>query len=971
MTSGQRHTLMSDYAVTTRKKLIEVALPLDPINKESLRRKQKAPKGWPTSFHKWWAQRPLAAARAVIFSQLVDDPSARPEDFPSLAEQDIERRRLFELLEQLVKWDNSENVEVLRAVRREIKDSWRRTCVDNRDHPEAARLFDPDRMPRFLDPFAGGGSLPLSAQWLGLESLAADLNPVAVVINKGVLEIPALFAGQRPVNPSGTGQLEHGGTWTGARGLAEDVRHYGARMKEIAATRIGDLYPAVEITSEVATGREDLSPYVGHKFDVVAWLWTRTVASPNPAFAGVEVPLAASFLLSSKKGRECYVEPIVSRERYRFEVRVGRPSGLADVRRGTKQGRGANFRCLMSGTTIEPDYVYARAEAGELGTRLLAVVADGPQRRVYLSPTPELEEIASRAAPTWAPSVAMPENPRWFSPPLYGLKTYGDLFTPRQLVGLTTFADLVQEMREEVEQDAREAGLHDDGMRLAEGGTGATAYADAISVYLACVVDRMAYYGSSITTWLPKDNALRDCMPRQALAMAWDFAEGNPFGKSSGDVLTCTGAVANFLDNATPSAEGIAMQADAQSGLSQDDHLIISTDPPYYDNIGYADLSDYFYVWLRRSIAGVFPRLFATVAVPKAEELVAIPHRHGGKAEAERFFLDGMTEAARSLARQAHPAYPITIYYAYKQSSRTSEGGSVSTGWETFLDALHGAGLSIAGTWPLRTEGAGRMLASGTNALASSIVLSCRPLPQDAPTTTRGAFLSELQEELPQAVQRMREGNIAPVDLAQASIGPGMRIFTSYAKVLTAAGESLTMGDALALISETLDEVLAAEEGDYGSSTRWALAWFEQMGFEEGEFGVAQVLSRAKNTSIQSLERDNIVHARGGAVILVRPSAYPDTWDSAKRPDASSWEVLHQLIRVLEAEGEVATAFLVAKLGDKAERARQLAYRLYSICERKKRSQEAMSYNGLVQSWPEIQRLTGDVDTEPAQGALY
>ena len=628
------------------KKLIEVALPLKAINKEALHRKQKAPKGWPTSFHKWWAQRPLAAARAVIFAQMVDDPSANPDLFRTEKAQDEERQRLFRIIEDLVQWENTNNEKVLQTARDEIWQSWRRACAQYADHPMAKQLFDRCRLPPFCDPFAGSGSLPLSAQWLGLETYAGDLNPVAVLINKAVIEIPSKFAGKSPVNPeSRKNKNLFAREWPGARGLAEDVSYYGQWMRNEAEKRIGYLYPKVEVTAEIANGRPDLKPYVGKSLIVIAWLWARTVKSPNPAFAHVHVPLASTFILSTKAGREAYVEPVIEANGYRFTVKMGKPKDAERVKNGTKLSRGANFECLMSSTPIASEHIYSEANAGRMGARLMAIVAESDRGRVYLPPTPEHEAVACKAKPEWKPDVAMPENPRWFSPPLYGLKTYGDLFTPRQLVALTTFSDLVGEAREYVRRDAVAAGLSDDNTPLHHRGTGAMAYADAMCIYLACVLDRMVYYGSSLTSWLPKDNALRDCMPRQALAMIWDFAEGNPLGKSSGDALTCSNSVSNYLEVATPFANAFAIQCDAQTAFVEGKSFVFSTDPPYYDNIGYADLSDFFYVWLRRSLKPVLPDLFATLAVPKAQELVATPYRHGGKEKAEAFFLDGMTHA--------------------------------------------------------------------------------------------------------------------------------------------------------------------------------------------------------------------------------------------------------------------------------------------------------------------------------------
>lgn len=958
--------------MTTKKKLIEVALPLEAINKESLRRKQKAPKGWPTSFHKWWAQRPLAAARAVIFAQMVDDPSSNPDLFPTERKQEKERERLFQIIEDLVQWDNTHNQKVLEAARDEIWQSWRRACAQFADHPAAKTLFDRTKLPAFCDPFAGSGSIPLSAQWLGLETFASDLNPVAVLINKALVEIPHVFAGRSPVNPTIRAQAASDGSWRGATGLAEDVRHYGLWIRDEAEKRIGDLYPKVKITAEMAKGRPDLKPSVGQTLTVIASLWARTVRSPNPAFAQVEVPLASNFMLSTKVGREVYVEPVIEDDDYRFAVRVGTPKDTAAIKKGTKLSRGANFRCVMSETPIAGDYIMSEGRAGRIGARLMALVADSERGRVFLSPTPEQEAVALNASPDWKPDVEFFQQALGFRVGNYGMTKWCDLFTARQLVALTTFSDLLQLARERIKRDAVAAGMTNDARRLYDGGDGADAYADAVSVYLACVVDRMAYYGSTLVGWLPKDSALGPSMPRQVVSMTWDFVEANPLGKSSGDVITCSNAVASFLEVATPASRAHVVQADAQSGLEHANGFVISTDPPYYDNVGYADLSDFFYVWLRSSLRSVFPDLFATLVVPKAEELVATPARHGGVKEAERFFLDGMTLAMHRLAEQGHPGFPITIYYAFKQTEDDAENNTASTGWETFLAAVIAAGFAISGTWPLRTEGEGRMRGRDSNALASSIVLVCRPRTADARTATRREFVAALKRELPEALRHLQAGNIAPVDLAQAAIGPGMAIYTRYSKVIDAEGNALTVREALALINQTLDEALAEQEGDFDADSRWALAWFEQHGFSDGEFGVANVLAQAKNTGMNGLVTAGIIESKRGTVRLLKPKELPEDWDPAADARLTHWETVHQLIRALESGGEGAAGALVTKLGAKAETARELAYRLYTVCERKKRAPEALAYNGLVQSWPEIVRLAREGGKPRAeQGGLF
>lgn len=940
-----------------RKKLIEVALPLEAINKAAAREKSIR-HGHPSTLHLWWARRPLAAARAVIFAQMVDDPSSLPELFPTEEAQQKERERLFRIIEKLVQWENTTNDAVLEEAREEIRKSWHRTCEDNKDHPRAKELFDPDKLPAFHDPFAGGGALPLEAQRLGLEAYASDLNPVAVLINKAMIEIPPRFAGLPPVNPKARAdQRLFSREWKGAQGLAEDVRYYGEWMRNEAEKRIGHLYPKIEVTAEMAKDRPDLEPYVGKQLRVIAWIWARTVKSPNPAFAHVEVPLASTFMLSTKKGKEAYVEPLIERDAYRFTVKVGKPEDPERAKRGTKLSRGANFECLMSGTPITGDYIKAEGKAGRMGARLMAIVAEGERSRVYLAPTPEHEAAARHAMPEWKPETPLAPDPRALWTPPYGLTTYGDLFTPRQLVALTTFSDLVGEAMQQVRRDALAAGLPDDPTPLRDGGNSAAAYAEAVGVLLGCGIGRASDYWTANATWEPSGGFVAHAFTRQAIPMVWDFAESNPGSQASGNwESTCIEWVARAVEMFSAAAGGASSMVDAQTQTISADK-IISTDPPYYDNIGYADLADFFYVWMRRSLRSIFPELFATLAVPKAEELVATPYRHGSKEKAEAFFLEGMTNAMRRLVEQAHPAFPVTIYYAFKQAESKTDSGTASTGWETFLDAVIRAGFGISGTWPLRTERGARANGIGTNALASSIVLVCRKRPVDAPTGTRREFIAALRDELPTALRNLQQGNIAPVDLAQAAIGPGMAVYTRYARVLDAEGKPVGVREALALINQVLDETLAEQEGDFDADTRFAIAWFEQHGFEEGEFGVAETLSKAKNTSLDGLEMAGILRKGRGKVRLLEPSELPEDWDPATDKRFTVWEAVHHLIRAHEVSGENGAAELVAKLGSTAETARELAYRLYTVCERKKRAAEALQYNALVQSFPEITRL--------------
>lgn len=951
--------------MANKKKLIEVALPLKAINEASVKEKGNPfLKGHPRNLHQWWARRPLATARAVILAQMVDDPSAHPEKFSTEEIQEEERQRIFRLIEKLVLWENSTNEKVLSQAKEEIWKSWKVTCEEKEDHPQAMELFNPNKLPSFYDPFAGGGAIPLEAKRLGLESYASDLNPVAVLINKSMIEIPPKFAGLPPVNPDARKQKGiTSKSWEGSQGLAKDLIYYSKWMRDEAEKRIGHLYPKVEITKEMAEERNDLKPYVGRKLAVTAWLWARTVKSTNPAFAYVDVPLVSTFILSNKKGKEAYVEPVIEGNNYRFTVKIGEPKDAEAAKNGTKLARRANFKCLMSETPLKPDYIKAEGMAGRMGVRMMAIIAEGERGHVYLPPTHEMEEIALQAQPTWEPNVEISPDRRSMFTPLYGLTHFNHLFTPRQLVALTTFSDLVQEVREKVKQDSLAAGISNDDISLNDGGTGVQAYADSISVLTALSLDKLVDYNNTICTWNPTNQNVSHLFTKQAIPMSWDFSEISPLvGGLSFDCLA--EGVSRSISLLPSNQVGTAFQQDCANFKCGCSSPIISTDPPYYDNIGYADLSDFFYAWLRRSLKPVFPELFATLAVPKTEELVATPYRHSSKEEAEKFFLEGMRKAMHRLAEQAHPEFPITIYYAFKQSEKKNEG-IASTGWETFLEAVIQAGFVLTGTWPVRTEREARSIGIGTNALASSIILVCRKHDLNALTATRREFLTALKTELPAALKRLQHSNIAPVDLAQAAIGPGMAIYTRYSKVLDAEGKALSVHEALKLINQILDEVLVEQVGDFDADSRWALVWFDEQGFDEGLFGKAEQLSKAKNTSVSGMVEAGILTSKGGKVRLLKPEELPEDWDPENDERLTVWEMVHHLIRVLEVGGEKAAAKMVTKLGSKANDARELAYLLYTLCEHKKRAQEALAYNALVQSWPEIMRLSREEKTLP------
>lgn len=952
---------MTTPKIIAPKKLIEVALPLDEINKAAAREKSIR-HGHPSTLHLWWARRPLAAARAVLFAQLVNDPSWKYSD-EELKKPAIKgaitkkRNELFRLITQLVQWESTTNEQVLERARAEIRASWRETCEANKDHPEAATLFNPARLPEFHDPFAGGGAIPLEAQRLGLVAHGTDLNPVAVLINKAMIEIPPKFAGRPPVGPvpGAEKQIKAKGTedWSGARGLAEDVRRYGRWLRDEAEKRVGHLYPRVRITPVMAKARKDLKPYEGRELTVIAWIWARTVASPNPAANGRQAPLTTSFYLSTKPDKLTWIDAHGGALGPTFTVRTGPSENDERLRAGTRGGKAQDFICLYTGAPITREYVRDEGKAGRLGSVLMAMALEGDRGRVYLSPSdapvPEPSETERAAAHEarrtflsgTTPSRAMITGGVCSA---YGLSTWGSLFSDRQLVVLQTFAALLDEVRQRVARDAATAGVP-----MAE------EYGRAIATYLAFALSRSVDRGSSLCSWdsSPKMEALRNTFGRQALPMVWDFAEGNPFSSSSGSWENNVDWVALAVERFPALSAGASEQADAQSvNVSA---RVISSDPPYYDNISYAELSDFFYVWLRRSLPWERSSALGTLLTPKAEELVVAPHRHGGSEAAEAFFLDGMTRVMHGLAERGERTSPVTIYYAFKQAE-TSGDETASSGWEIFLEAIQRAGFSVVGTWPMRTELGNRMVGSGANALASSIVLVCRARAPDAATVARKEFLRELDRTLPSAIGEMTAdpiASIAPVDLAQACIGPGMAIFSKYQAVLEADGAPMSVHNALVHINKAVDEFFAHAEGDLDADSRFCIGWFEQYGFDAGAFGEADVLARAKGTSVDGVKEAGVVEAGKGKVRLFKIKELPKDWDPTKDTRIPTWEALHHMCRALgESEGDAGA--LLAKMPEKQEPIRLLAYRLYTLCERKGWAEHARAYNELITSWPAI-----------------
>jgi putative DNA methylase len=938
-----------------RKKLIEVALPLPEINDASAYDKMPGIGPHPKGIHHWWARLPLPTARAVLFASVVDDPSEHPEKWPTEAEQNTERERLFDILRRMMQKKLHEHPEVYAEAREEML------------------KYCDGQLPAVFDPFAGGGSIPLEANRLGFEAHAGDLNPVAVLLNKCNLELAPRWVGHPPINPEDRDKMFNGTeTWPGTHGLAADVRYYGRIIQERALAKIGHLYPKVQLPKE----------YGGGEANVIAWIWARTVISPNPAAKGKHVPLISTYWLSSKNNL-AWLEPVVDKEKcnYHFEVRTGTPKDRKSISAGTKLGRGAKFKCLITNEPMSDKYIKGEAKAGRIGFCLIAIVAETKYGKCYLT----TDNVFSNTFTTSPPfddgiNEKLANDPRNIWCVGYGLECFNQLFTPRQLTAMITLSDLVKEITEDIKRDASFINLSIED---------ADEYAKTITTFLALVIDRCSDFNNSLCRWKPSGQQSIQLFARQAIPMVWDFVEPNIMGMKA----VCWNTAVNICSDAMTTISNYskvlssASQIDASVSANGLKNLIISTDPPYYDNISYAALSDFFYVWLRRTIGSLYPKLFSTMLVPKISELTASPERfNGNKNMAKEHFESGFRRAFSALREKMDPKFPLTVYYAFKQSDEETgvedneikdEINSVidlTTGWETLLEALISSGFQITATWPVRASQTWRMRAMGSNALASYIVLACRPILVDAPQTSSIRFRQELKRTLPEALRHLQQGNIAPVDFAQAAIGPGMAIYSRYSKILESNGKPLTVRAALGIINQTLTEVLSEQEDEFDNDTRWALTWFEQHGFSEGDYGEAELLSKAKVTSVPGLQQAGIISSKSGKVRLLRPEELPKDWDPVKDQRKTVWEMTHHLLRVYhyEKKGDSVTAGLLSKLGSEGEITRDLAYRLFNLCEKKGFSQEAQGYNALVLGWPEIAKFAREQQNTPSrQGELF
>ncbi len=960
-------------SVKSPKKLIEVAMPLDDINLHSAKEKSVR-HGHPSNLHRWWARRPLAAARAVIFAQMVIDPSETVQGDRRLRETKLkiqnEREQLFNIIRDLVKWENTHNTELIEKARKIILNSWIHICELNKGDP----LFDPDKLPEFHDPFAGGGGMPLEAQRLGLVSNATDLNPVAVLINKAMIEIPPLFSGVKPIGPIPSSQKQSKllNSWDGPRGLAEDVWRYGNLLRSKAAEKLDRYYAPILIDEEIVRSRHDLQGYLGQRLNVVSWVWARSVKSPSPAYSNVEVPLAKSFVLSRKKGKETYLNVDINGSDYSFNIVRGPISEAA--KSGTKLARGANFRCILSGSPIDAKYIKSESKNGRMSHVLMAVVLEGKRERVYLSANDINQSVPDQFGAQWEPNLTISGSTQYVGVAPYGLSSFSELFSPRQLNSLNTICDLITDIREQIIEDGKNIGRPDDNIGLENGGKLLTAYADAICIYLALCVSKLSDSLNTLCPWEPVAECSRQLFNRQAISMAWEYGEGNVLGTSSGSFLANLKVMVNFFGSLPSTSSIPSGHVENKDATTQDtsQYKVVSTDPPYFDNVPYADISDFFYVWLRRSLKDLIPSLFSTMATPKSNELVAFAYRHKNKDAASEFFMDGMTRAMQNLAEKSHPAYPVTIYYAFKQSE-TDKLGTSSTGWEAFLEAVVRAGFEITGTWPMRTE-LNAALKTNLNTLASSIILVCRKR-RTSKSVSRREFQRELNNEMPTALEEMIGGQnglspISPVDLAQSAIGPGMAIYSSYEEVINQDGTKLSVHDALILINRAINEYLNPDSGNFDNDTLFCDDWFGQYGWSQGLYGDAELLALAKGSSVDGVREAGVIESGSGKVRLLKWSEYPADWDPKADTRTPVWEACHHMIRALNQQGEAEAGALLARMPERGENIRQLAYHLYTLCERKKWAEDARAYNELIGSWHAIVAASHEVGHRGTQPEL-
>ena len=930
-----------------RKKLIEVNIPLQAINDESTREKSIR-HGHPSTLHLYWARRPLAACRAVIFASMVDDPSECKDEFRTEPEQNAERNRLHNIIKRLVIWKTCNDENLLAEARYEIAYSAARNNGENlnvfrakfKNDPKAVLHYLRDHCPAVYDPFCGGGSIPLEAQRLVLCARGSDLNPLSALLNKAMIELPPKFHNRKPVNPdadpigmfTGTGRNRTRAPWKGTAGLANDIRYYGAWMREEAYKRIGHLYPKAQLPD-------------GTSATVIGWLWARTIPCINPV-CGLQMPLMKTFQLSTKEGNQHWTKPVVDRKTNVISWIVQKHiDGVP--KRGTVGRSGAY--CFACGASIKLPYVREQAKAGKMEKTMTGVIAEGYQRRLYISPTDEHIKASLLAEPTWRPRGKIPEKALGISLQNYGFDHWHQLYTERQLTALTTFSDLLREVHHAI---------------IVDGGD--NLYASTVCTYLTFVIGRIADSGCMFATWSSTWHKICHAFSLPALPMVWDFAEANLFSSSTRNWLSQVEWVAKVVERFPAEVNnGKSYQADASTTVHAMDAPAIITDPPYYDNIGYADLSDFFYIWLRPLLRDTYPELFGSMMTPKDEEIIASPRFEDTAQRFEKL----LSKTLLRIQKYCSGEFPTSIFYAYKQQ-KEEQDGNTSTGWETMLTAVVSAGFQIVSTWPMRTELANRHRGIGSNALASSILLVCRPRQEDAPIIERNDFLQELKKVMPPALDRLtRIANIRPVDLAQAAIGPGMEVYSRYSKVTRISGEIVPIREVLKEINREITNYHEKETGELDPESQFCLTWLKQHGYMEGNFGDADVLSKAKDVDIDTMH-DKVLLKDPGKVRLLRSEEYAERENSE---NMTAWEGCLRMVWHLsgvEKSGGISGCTAVARAMPDYESAKRLARVLYAYYETRGDAESAARYNNLVTQWQYISQSMGTPEQMEMETAL-
>lgn len=912
-------------------KLIERIIPIEAINANAEYEKKPGVGPHPRSLHLWWAKRPHAAARAIIFCQLVDDPSSSPELFPTIDDQNKERERLMEIAAKLSDWKLSFDDDVMKDAQKEILKS------------------NNGEFPIISDPFSGGGTIAAEAQRIGVPSVCSDINPIPFLIGKTMVEYPWRYKDSSPRSVKSIQRT----SYRFSDGLASDFRNYGNILIEKFKSRMAAFYPRVDLPKEFGSG----------KADVVCWLWAKTVASPDPALSGLHVPLIKSMDLCNKKGSRVWLQPKVSGTSYTFGVQSEALGHEYESIKGTVGRSGAT--CIVSGAAIPLAYIRKEGVSGRIGEKLIAIAVNtGGRGKVYIPATESQSELmfSCKNLRDGDLSIGIEHWSGCTNSVVYGFDTFDKLFNDRQSYSLKELASLISEMRSYIRNDILDSGCSKEFSEE---------YSIVMVDYLSLALSRALDFNNRFTGWNASNQKIMHLFGSHRIPMVWDYGEANITSNVVGGLPQIVEFLAKCIERVQPRARGSVTLAPAQE-ISFGEMTVVSTDPPYFDNVPYSNLSDFFYMWLRPIMKESHSSEFGTIATPKNGELVANEARHGSKAHAEEFFLNGMEGALTNLKRQHDSRYPIVIYYAFKQSE-IEEEGLISRGWSAFLSSVVASGLQVIATWPIRSESSLRLRAHGSNALSTSVVMVCRVRENVGEVISRSDFVRNLRKELPSAIATLQASNVSPADMPQSAIGPGIRVFSRYAAVLESDDSPMSVKTALQLINAELDTFLSSLTGDFDAETRFAVTWFEQFGYDKGEFGTAQSLCQARGLAVDAVKHAGIIESAAGKVRLLKRSELDDGWDPNTDTHLTIWECLQYLVRALD-EGEENAARLLKRIGpERAGAVKDLAYYLYDLAGNKRRdAQEATAYNALIALWSDLTGLASTVsDDADRQASLF